>query len=101
MKNQAGENGFIIGEADKTVVILKLLAEKNRLKIIFILKNGEHCACEIIRYLGLPQNLVSHHLNRLRMADLIQGRKEGSWVHYSLTDKGRKAFEVVSQLNLN
>jgi len=82
-----------------TASILKLLAEENRLKIICILKNGEHCVCDIIKHLDVPQNLVSHHLNKLKNAALIQGRKEGVWVRYSLTEKGRRAADAVFNLN--
>ncbi|MFA5742994.1 MAG: metalloregulator ArsR/SmtB family transcription factor [Candidatus Paceibacterota bacterium] len=86
-------------EIAQTAAILKLLAEENRLKIICILKDGEHCVCEIIKHLGLPQNLVSHHLNKLKKAELIQGNKNGTWVHYSLTDKGKKVAENVFKIN--
>jgi len=86
-------------EIAKTAAVLKLLAEESRLKILCILKKGEHCACEIIKQLGLPQNLVSHHLNKLKEAELIQGRKEGTWIHYSLTEKGKKAAENVFKIN--
>jgi ArsR family transcriptional regulator len=86
-------------EIAKTAVILKLLAEENRLKIICILKSGGRCACEIINHLGLPQNLVSHHLKKLKKARLIQGKKSGVWIHYSLTDKGKKAARNVFKIN--
>jgi len=80
---------------EQTLNLLKLLAEENRLKILYILKGGEHCVCEIIERFGLPQNLVSHHLSKLKEAELIQGRKDGVWVHYSLTDKGRKVADII------
>ncbi|UMX48028.1 MAG: metalloregulator ArsR/SmtB family transcription factor [Candidatus Nealsonbacteria bacterium DGGOD1a] len=80
-------------------VILKLLAEENRLKTLCILQNGEYCACQIIKHLGLPQNLVSHHLNKLKESGLIQGRKEGVWIHYSLTEKGQRITKAVLELN--
>jgi ArsR family transcriptional regulator len=86
-------------EIAQTAAILKLLAEESRLKIICILKNGDHCVCEIIKHLGLPQNLVSHHLNKLKEAGLIKGEKDGFWVHYSLTDKGKKVAENIFKIN--
>lgn len=86
-------------EIEEISSLLKLLAENNRLKIICILASGEHCACEIIKHLGLPQNLVSHHLNKLKEAELIQGRKDGVWIHYSLTDKGKNVACNVFKIN--
>lgn len=85
-------------EIAQTAEILKLLAEENRLKILCILRGGEHCACQIIKHLGLPQNLVSHHLNKLKRAELIEGRKDGIWIHYSLTNKGRKITESIFKI---
>ena len=85
-------------EIARTAVILKLLAEENRLKILCILQGGEHCACQIIKHLGLPQNLVSHHLNKLKKAGLIEGRKDGVWIHYSLTKKGERIAENIFKI---
>jgi ArsR family transcriptional regulator len=86
-------------ETTQIAEVLKVLAEENRLKIVCILKKGEHCACKIVKHLDLPQNLVSHHLNKLKEAGLITGRKEGIWIHYSLTEVGKKIagniFEIL------
>ena len=97
MKLKCCQNKQEEKEIAQTAAILKLLAEENRLKILCILKNGEHCVCEIIKHLALPQNLVSHHLNKLKEAGLIQGEKDGLWVHYSLTDKGKEFAKIVFQ----
>jgi ArsR family transcriptional regulator len=88
-----------IKETAGITVILKLLAEENRFKILCVLQNGEHCACQIIKHLGLPQNLVSHHLNKLKENGLVQGRKEGVWIYYSLTEKGQRITKTVFELN--
>ena len=98
MKLDCCKNSHRKEEIAQTAAILKLLAEENRLKILCILRGGEHCACQIIKHLDLPQNLVSHHLNKLKKAELIEGRKEGVWIHYSLTEKGKKITAVVFQL---
>jgi ArsR family transcriptional regulator len=85
-------------EIAQTAAILKLLAQDCRLKILCILSGGEHCACQIIKHLNLPQNLVSHHLNKLKKAGLIQGQKSGVWIHYSLTEKGKKITENIFKI---
>jgi ArsR family transcriptional regulator len=48
------------------------------------LQEGELCACEIIIALEKPQSTISHHLNVLKNAGFIKGRKEGVWIHYKL-----------------
>jgi len=99
MKPECCKNSHRKEEIAQTAVILKLLAEETRLKILCILKGGEHCVCEIIKYLGLPQNLVSHHLNKLKKAGLIRGRREGVWIHYSLTDRGKTVSKNVFKIS--
>ncbi len=98
MKFECCENSRRNGDIAQTAAVLKLLVEENRLKILCILQGGEHCACQIIKHLGLPQNLVSHHLSKLKRAGLIAGRKDGVWIHYSLTDKGKKIAENIFKI---
>lgn len=67
---------------------LRIIAEENRLKILCILlTQGEKCVCEIWQYLSLPQNLTSHHLKVLRDFGLLESRKEGLNVFYSVNHK--------------
>lgn len=65
--------------------IFKALSDPTRLKILYLLSKGELCVCEIIMALDKPQSTISHHLNVLKNSGLIQGRKEGVWIHYSLS----------------
>lgn len=65
---------------------LKALADPTRLKIIYLLKHGELCVCEIFTAMDKPQPTVSHHLNILKKAGIIKFHKEGVWVHYSLSN---------------
>ena len=63
--------------------LVSVLLEPQRIKVLRLLRGGELCVCEIERSLGIPQNLVSHHLRVLREAGLVVARKEGQFVHYS------------------
>jgi ArsR family transcriptional regulator len=65
---------------------LKLISDKTRLEILILLAEGkEHCVCELVSHLNLPQNLVSYHLKLLREAGLVQATRRGSWIFYSLS----------------
>ncbi len=67
---------------------MRILSEENRLKIIcFLQKNSERCVCEIQDFLNLPQNLISHHLKVLKDFGLLNYRKEGLKVYYSINEK--------------
>lgn len=64
--------------------ILQALADENRLRILEVLREGEHCVCELQSSLALAQSLLSHHLRALREAGLVHDRREGRWVYYRL-----------------
>ncbi|VAW31857.1 hypothetical protein MNBD_CPR01-23 [hydrothermal vent metagenome] len=70
-----------------TVKFLKAVSDENRLKIICFLNAGERCVCEIVDFLGLSQNLVSHHLKVLRKQNVLKTRKDGAKVFYSIYDE--------------
>ncbi len=74
-------------QLSETVLFLKAVSDENRLKIICFLNKGEKCVCEIVEFLELPQNLVSHHLKILRNQNILISRKNGLNVFYSINQK--------------
>ena len=78
--------------------LLKLVSEPSRLKILCILRQGEHCVCEFGEHVGLSQSLLSHHLADLRDAGLIIGDKKGLNVHYSLSPVGKRVVDQIFDL---
>jgi len=97
MKPKCCKNKKAIKETAKVVELLKVIAEENRLRILCILKGEEQCVCNIIENIGLSQSLVSHHLKKLKDAGLVKDSKKGLWVHYSLTEKGKR----IENINFN
>jgi len=79
----------------QTVDFLKIISEENRLKILCILQRQEMCVCKIWQYLGLSQNLTSHHLKILRDFTLIESRKEGLKIFYSINKKSIKSYSKL------
>ena len=66
---------------------LELMADRTRRRIFLALIQGETCNCEMVGLLGLPQNLISHHLRRLRQAGLIRARRDTTdrrWIYYAV-----------------
>ncbi len=74
----------------------KAISDPTRLKILYLLQNGELCVCEIISALEKPQSTISHHLNILKSAEFIKGRKEGVWIHYRLINP--EIVELIENL---
>jgi len=71
---------------DQAAGLLKALADPNRLRILDLLMQGDSCNCELNDRLGLPPNLLSHHLRILRRARLITSRRDaldGRWIYYA------------------
>ena len=64
--------------------LLRLLADPTRRRIFLRLMRGEYCNCELSADLGLPENLVSHHVRKLRAAGLVREHRDPTdarWVH--------------------
>lgn len=66
--------------------LLAALAAPERLEIIRLLAEGPHNVTQITQTLNIPPLNVSHHLNVLKSAQLIQGEKRGRFVIYSLCE---------------
>lgn len=71
---------------DAAVLIFKALSDKTRLRILKTLQHAEKelCICELMDTLLLAQYNISRHMRELKLAGLVQERKEGKFVFYSL-----------------
>ena len=84
-----------IGRVEKLGTLLKVVAETSRLKLLCMLRQNEHCVCELIEHLGLSQSLISHHLQDLKESKFVSDEKRGSYVYYSLTKEGRRITDLI------
>ncbi|HUW59040.1 MAG TPA: metalloregulator ArsR/SmtB family transcription factor [Planctomycetota bacterium] len=64
--------------------VFKLMSDKTRLGILLHLMESEHSVGELCVKLDLPQPTVSHHLALMRMSRLIQKRRRGKQMIYSI-----------------
>jgi DNA-binding transcriptional ArsR family regulator len=71
-------------QSDKCARALKALADPDRLKIVQCLQTGPKNVTELSGLLGAELANVSHHLGVLRHAGLVQDKKNGKFVVYSL-----------------
>jgi len=60
------------------------LSDQTRVLVVELLAGGEQCVCDIQAALGAAQSRLSFHLRVLREAGIVNDRKDGRWVHYSL-----------------
>jgi ArsR family transcriptional regulator len=81
--------------------LCKTFADPKRLIIINELRGGETTVNELARVLELPQAVVSRHLAILRDKGVVQHRREGTSVYYSLSDqKIGEACDMMHQILL-
>lgn len=77
---------------------LKAMADENRLAILKLLQGGEMCACKLLETLNISQPTLSHHMKILCDSGIVDYRKEGKWMHYFISDKGRKrVYRIVGE----
>lgn len=75
------------------VPIFKALADETRLKIVDMLSCGEMCACDILEYFNITQPTLSYHMKILTDCKIVNARKDGSWMKYSLNVLNLRTFE--------
>ncbi len=82
---------MILDQDEQTLIdvcaVMKALADPNRLQIFSLLMKGDSCNCELKDKLGIPPNLLSHHLSILRKVGLVSSRRDkidGRWIYYAV-----------------
>jgi len=80
------ENGHV-----ESVKVFKALCDANRLLIVELLQSGEKCACQLLEDLQISQSTLSHHMKSLCESGVVNCRREGKWMYYSLNKKGCEA----------
>ncbi|WP_328452726.1 MULTISPECIES: ArsR/SmtB family transcription factor [unclassified Amycolatopsis] len=64
----------------------RLLADPTRIKVLWALLQGESSVACLADLAGAAPTAVSQHLAKLRLAGLVKGRREGTFVYYSAAD---------------
>ena len=79
---------------EENVVLFKALSDPNRIMIVDMLSCGELCACMILEEFNITQPTLSHHMKILCDCGLVNGRKEGKWMYYSLDENMIQKFKA-------
>lgn len=84
-------NRLPIRAAQPAAAAAAALGDPTRLTIASALRDGgELCVCDLAWVVERSQNLVSHHVRRLRSAGLVESRRDGKMAMYRLTPAGRR-----------
>lgn len=65
----------------------RLLSDPTRIKVLWALLQGESSVACLAELAGAAPTAVSQHLAKLRLAGLVKGRREGTFVYYSAADE--------------
>ncbi len=71
------------------------LSERTRLRLLNLMSEGEVCVCFFIEVLDQPQPTISRHLAYLRKVGLVADRRDGKWIHYSITPPANPILRVA------
>jgi len=86
-------------QLDTTAQLFKALAEPARLRILNLLVHGgELCNCQVEAVTGYRNPKISRHFQFLKHAGLIQFRREGTWIFYSLRQPESDRLQTVQAL---
>jgi ArsR family transcriptional regulator, arsenate/arsenite/antimonite-responsive transcriptional repressor len=76
-------------------VFMKALADETRVKIFDMLSRGELCACNILEEFNITQPTLSYHMRILCDSGLVNGRRDGVWMKYSINKCGLESLKKL------
>jgi arsenate reductase/ArsR family transcriptional regulator len=71
---------------------LKAAGDPTRTRILKLLEGGGLCVCQVQAVLGLAPSTVSKHLSVLKLAALVEDRRDGKWIEYALSQRERHPY---------
>lgn len=75
--------------------LFRALGDETRLRIVALLSHGELCVCHLENALDLSQPNVSRQLGILRSSGILDARREGSWMYYSLAPQDHDGVKTM------
>src|SRR4051812_22697494 len=75
---------MVKGNGFNAELFFSALADRTRLRLLNLLRDGEICVCFFAGALATNNPKISRHLAYLKRAGLVAARRDGKWMHYSL-----------------
>lgn len=82
---------------DSATQLFKAFADPTRLRLLHLMahRGPRICVCDLMEVLQLPQSTISRQMAPLRMLGLVQARRSGTWMLYSLADPRGELHETL------
>jgi DNA-binding transcriptional ArsR family regulator len=74
------------GQVQRAADAFRLLSDPTRIKILWALLQGESSVASLAEVVAAAPTAVSQHLSKLRLAGLVHGRRQGTFIYYSADD---------------
>ena len=84
-------------QAQRRAELFNVLADPNRLRLLSVLAKQELCVCDLAAGLKMGESAVSHQLRVLKSMRMVNYRKEGRNVYYSLADS--QAIDLYNSIS--
>lgn len=78
--------------------VMKALSDETRLRILYLLKDGDLCVCELELLLDINQSNASRHLNKLTNAKILDFYKVAKYVYYKLNENTMKEYPFIVEV---
>lgn len=72
--------------------LFKALSDDTRLYILSLI-SGESCGCELLEEVEISQPTLSYHMKMLTEAGIVNARKDGAWMRYSINKETLEDME--------
>jgi ArsR family transcriptional regulator, arsenate/arsenite/antimonite-responsive transcriptional repressor len=84
-------------EAEELAALGRAFSDPTRVQMLHMLKaaDGPVCVCDFTAAFKLGQPTISHHLAKLRAANLIESDKQGIWAFYRLRGNLPRAAQLL------
>lgn len=89
------DHAVLLASATKACGLLKVLANPDRLLLLCQLSQGEYCVSELANLLNIMQPTLSQQLGVLRDEQLVNTRRDGKQIYYSIASKEAMAVLEV------
>ncbi|MEK6692040.1 MAG: metalloregulator ArsR/SmtB family transcription factor [Nitrospirota bacterium] len=81
--------------------ICNIFSNPKRLEVIDLLRNGEKSVNELSSLMNIPQTNLSQHLSLMRQRGMLETRRDGVNIYYSIANpKAIKAFDIMREVLL-
>ena len=80
----------------KVAAIHGVLSDRVRLQLLLALLEGKLCVCVLKRIVACPDTRLSYHLGILKLAGLVDSKRDRSYLRYFLTTDGKAVAESIA-----